>query len=527
MVAGIAEILARTGTPPDRVETVVHGTTLFTNALIERKGAVTGLITTKGFRDAVEIGREHRYDMYDLRIERPMPLAPRRRRYELAERVLADGSVRMPFDEAEARALARRVAEDGVEAVAISFLHAYAYPAHEIAMERVLAEEAPGLAISRSSEVAPEIREFDRASTALANVYVKRIAERYLRRLADRLRDELGIPGALYVMQSNGGLAEIDIAARFPIRLVESGPAAGALAAAHYGARLGTPDLLSFDMGGTTAKACVIAGGRPLVAPEFEVDRRYQFKKGSGLPVKVPVIEMIEIGTGGGSIARVDALGRLGVGPDSAGAKPGPACYRLGGTLPTVTDADLALGYLDPAFFLGGTMALDRRAAETALGEGVGTPLGLGVSESAWAVHRLANEAMAQAARLHAVERGEDVERFPLFAFAARAGPCLWRRAHPAQPVGDLSAGRRRDVGGGVPDGAALLRFRALFAGAARGARLGADRGCDRGDDRRGSRRAGPRAAGQRHRDPPGRGHALSQAGPRAARAGACWDCDR
>jgi N-methylhydantoinase A len=422
VVAGIGELLARAGVAASEVETVVHGTTLFTNALIERKGAVTALVTTEGFRDAVEIGREHRYDMYDLRMERPAPLAPRRRRFEIAERVLADGSVRARLDEAEARALARRLAADGVEAVAISFLHAYANPAHEIAMERILAEEAPGLAVTRSSEVAPEIREYDRASTALANVYVKRIAETYLRRLRDRLRDELGIGGALYVMQSNGGLAEVETAARLPIRLVESGPAAGALAAAHHGGRLGIADLLSFDMGGTTAKACVIAGGRPLVAPEFEVDRQYQFKKGSGLPVKVPVIEMIEIGTGGGSIAATDALGRLRVGPRSAGARPGPAAYGQGGSAPTVTDADLALGYLDPGFFLGGTMALDPEAARDALARGVAEPLGLAPEAAAWAVHHLANEAMASAARLHAVERGVDVERLALFAFGG-AGP--------------------------------------------------------------------------------------------------------
>jgi len=422
VIAGIGALLARTGIAPGEIDHIVHGTTLFTNALIERKGAVTALVTTEGFRDAVEIGREHRYDMYDLRMERPAPLAPRRRRYEIAERVMADGTVLTPLDPAPARALAERLVADGVEAAAICFLHAYANPEHERRMAAILAEHAPGIAVTRSSELAPEIREYDRASTTLANVYVKRIAEHYLTRLAERLSAELGIEGALFVMQSNGGLAEIATAAAYPIRLVESGPAAGALAAAHFGRRLAIADLLSFDMGGTTAKASVILDGAPLVAPAFEVDRRYRFKKGSGLPVKVPVIEMIEIGTGGGSIAAVDALGRLQVGPESAGAVPGPAAYGQGGERPTVTDADLALGYLDPGFFLGGEMALDPDRAAAALARDVARPLGLEPAAAAWAVHRLANEAMASAARLHAVERGEDAERFPLFAFGG-AGP--------------------------------------------------------------------------------------------------------
>ncbi|MEL6767851.1 MAG: hydantoinase/oxoprolinase family protein [Pseudomonadota bacterium] len=422
VVAGIAALLARTGIAPTEVAHVVHGTTLFTNALIERKGAVTALITTAGFRDAVEIGREHRYDMYDLRMERPAPIAPRRRRHEVVERGAADGSVLTPLDENAARALARTLAADGTEAVAVSFLHAYANPAHEARMGAILAEEAPDLAVSLSHEVAPEIREYDRTSTVLANVYVRRIAERYLGRLEARLRAEVGIDGPLYVMQSNGGLVDAALAARLPVRLVESGPAAGALAAAHFAEASGRDDLLSFDMGGTTAKACVIRERRPLIAPDFEVDRRYRFKKGSGLPVKTPVIEMIEIGTGGGSIAGVDSLGRLRVGPESAGAVPGPACYGKGGSAPTVTDADLLLGYLDPAFFAGGEMALDQAAAARALETGVGASLGLGALEAAAAVHRMANEAMAAAARLHALERGMDAARLPLFAFGG-AGP--------------------------------------------------------------------------------------------------------
>jgi N-methylhydantoinase A len=421
VVEGVAAVLAGTGVPAAAVTHVLHGTTLFTNALIERSGARTALVTTRGFRDAVEIAREHRYDMYDLYMQRPRPLAPRHLRFELDERVLADGSVRVPLDPEEVRRLAGRLGAEGVEAIAVCLLHAYRNPAHEQLAGRILREALPGVAVTLSSELVPEIREYERASTTLANVYVQRLAERYLGLLRDRLR-EIGVAGSLFIMQSNGGLCEADTGARCPVRLIESGPAAGALAAAHYGTLLGHRDLLAFDMGGTTAKACVIADGEPLVTPEFEVDRRYQFKKGSGLPIKVPVIDMIEIGTGGGSLARVDALGRLRVGPESAGARPGPACYGQGGTEPTVTDADLVLGYLDPGFFLGGRMRLDPDAAARAIAARVGRPLGLDLVQAAWGIHQLANESMAGAARIHAIERGKDVERFPVFAFGG-AGP--------------------------------------------------------------------------------------------------------
>jgi N-methylhydantoinase A len=421
VVAGIESVLAASGVLADRVSHVLHGTTLFTNALIERKGARTALVTTRGFRDAIEIAREHRYDMYDLYMQRPRPIAPRSLRYELDERVLADGSVRRAVDPGEVRRLAERLRAERIEAVGVCLLHAYANPANERAVGAILREELADVAVTLSSELVPEIREYERTSTTLANVYVQRLAQDYLRRLRDRLR-AVGVGGGLFIMQSNGGLCEAETGGRYPVRLIESGPAAGALAAAHYGGLLGYKDLLSFDMGGTTAKACVIADGEPLVSPEFEVDRRYHFKKGSGLPIKVPVIEMIEIGTGGGSIARVDSLRRLLVGPDSAGARPGPVAYGLGGADPTVTDADLVLGYLDPDFFLGGQMRLDRDAAGRAIAERVGRPLGLSVVEAAWGIHQLANESMAGAARIHAIERGKDVERFPIFAFGG-AGP--------------------------------------------------------------------------------------------------------
>lgn len=419
VIQGVAEVV---GADAGTIAYLVHGTTLFTNALIERKGALTALVTTRGFRDAVEIGREHRYDMYDLRLQRPAPIARRRHRFEVTERILSDGAVRVAPDRDEIREIAATLRDLEIEAVAVCLLNAYANAAHERIVGAALAAELPGASITLSSDIAPEIREFERTSTTLCNVYVKRIAERYLGRLEERTRDALHSDARLFVMQSNGGLLTAAQAVEAPIRLVESGPAAGALAAAHYGAALGLEDVLSFDMGGTTAKACLIVDGEPLLAPEFEVDRQYQFKKGSGLPIKTPVIEMIEIGTGGGSIAEIDALGRLKVGPQSAGSTPGPVCYGAGGTRPTVTDADVLLGYLNPDFFLGGDMTLDQAAAERAISDHIGAPLGLETLAAAWGVHQLANEAMASAARIHAIERGREISQFPMFAFGG-AGP--------------------------------------------------------------------------------------------------------
>src|SRR3990172_6632013 len=339
---GVVRLLEEMGVPARAIGSLIHGTTLATNALIERKGARTGLLTTRGFRDALEIGREGRYDMYDLFIDPPPPLAPRHLRREVDERLLADGSVMKPLDEAGAREVIRNLLAEGVEAVAVCLLHAYRNPAHELRLGALLRELAPSLPVSCSSDVVPEIREYERASTTVANVYVMPLMARYVEDLERKLAD-LGVAGQLYIMLSSGGIALPETAKRVPIRLVESGPAAGALAAARAARLAGEPRLLSFDMGGTTAKACVIDGGEPLVAREFEVARADRFKKGSGLPIRVPVIEMIEIGAGGGSVARVDRLGLLKVGPDSAGADPGPACYALGGREPTVTDADLLL----------------------------------------------------------------------------------------------------------------------------------------------------------------------------------------
>ena len=334
---------------------------------------------------------------------------------------MADGRVLTPLDPASARAAIERLRTAGVEAVAICLLHAYRNPAHERALRDICAELLPGVPVSCSSDVVPEIREYERTSTTCANVYVMPLMARYLDDLERKLHD-LGIPGNFYIMLSAGGVATPDTAKRVPIRLVESGPAAGALAAARMARELGEPKLLSFDMGGTTAKACVIDGGEPLLAREFEVARADRFKKGSGLPIRVPCIELIEIGAGGGSLARVDRMGLLKVGPDSAGADPGPACYAQGGKVPTVTDADLLLGYLDPGFFLGGRMRLDVDAARQAVEDTVGRTMGLAVTEAAWGIHRVVNENMAAAARVHGIERGKDLRAYPLFAFGG-AGP--------------------------------------------------------------------------------------------------------
>jgi N-methylhydantoinase A len=417
----LAETLEQLGAHASELELVVHGTTLVTNAIIERRGSPTALLTTAGFRDAIEIGRERRYELYDLLVELPRPLVPRHLRFDVPERTLADGSVATELDEEHVERLAHELAESGVEAVAVSFLHSFTNPEHELRARRAVLRAAPMLRVSLSSEVVPEIREYERSSTTVANVYVQGLVDDYLSDLGGRL-ERLGFGGRLYVMLSSGGIATVETARRFPIRMLESGPAAGALAAAAFGRASGHADLVSFDMGGTTAKLCVVENGSPLVADDFEVDRVYRLRRGSGLPVKLPVIDMIEIGVGGGSLAAVDALGLLKVGPRSAGADPGPVCYGLGGTQPTVTDADLVLGYLDPDFFLGGRMELDVEASRAAIEREVASKLGLSVDGAAWGIHTIVNENMANAARVHAVERGKDPAVLPLFAFGG-AGP--------------------------------------------------------------------------------------------------------
>lgn len=417
----VLETLEREAISASSVQQVIHGTTLVTNAIIERTGSPTALLATQGFRDSIEIMRENRYELYDLMLEMPQPLAPRYLRFGVPQRTLSDGTTLEELDTAFVEQLARELAENGIEAVAITFLNSFANPSTEREARAIIERVAPGLRVSISSEVVPEIREFERTSTTIANVYVQARVEKYLGKLQERLAS-IGFEGSLFLMISSGGIVTVETATRFPVRLLESGPAGGALAAASFGATCGYSDLLSFDMGGTTAKFCIIDRGQPLLAREFEVDRRYRLKKGSGLPIKLPVIEMIEIGAGGGSIARIDPLGLLKVGPDSAGAEPGPVCYRLGGTEPTVTDADLVLGYLDPDYFLGGQFKIDLNAARRAIQERVAEPLGLSLEEAAWGIHQIVNESMANAARIHTLERGKDPRRFPVFAFGG-AGP--------------------------------------------------------------------------------------------------------
>ena len=419
--AVLVETLAAHGIAIGEIEGIVHGTTLVTNAIIERKGARTALLATAGHSDAIEIARERRYEIYDLEIDLPRPLVPRHLRFDVPERTLADGTIEQPVDGAYCERLARELVEAGIEAVAIAFLHSFTNPSNERAAAEAVRRAAPRLRISLSSDVVPEIREYERTSTTVANVYVQSLVERYLADLQARLA-RLGFTGSLHVMLSNGGIATPETAARFPIRLLESGPAAGALAAAAFGSASQIDDLISFDMGGTTAKLCAIEHGEPLISHEFEVDRIYRLKRGSGLPVRISVVDMIEIGAGGGSIARIDALGLVRVGPDSAGSDPGPVCYGLGGTEPTVTDADLVLGYLDSASFLGGRMELDVAGARSAIERRIAGPLGVSVEEAALGIHQLVNEGMANAARVHAIERGKDPTRLPLFAFGG-AGP--------------------------------------------------------------------------------------------------------
>ena len=396
---GVRQILADAGAGFNDLAEIVHGTTLVTNAIIEHRGAKLGLITTAGFRDVLEAGTEQRYDIYDLFLRYPEPLVPRHRRLEVAERIDRDGRVITALDTDGVRRAARRLRQLGAEAVAICFLHAYREPKHEMAAAAIVAEELPGVPVSVSSAVVAEIGEYARCVTTCANAYVQPLMATYLRRLEQALRSA-GFAGELRLMHSAGGLLSVEAARAVPIRLLESGPAGGARAAALLGARAGHADLLAFDMGGTTAKACLIEGGVAAVAPLLEAGREHRFKKGSGLPIKAATVDMIEIGAGGGSIAAIDEVGLLRVGPHSAGAAPGPACYGLGGEQPTVTDANLVLGYYDPAFFLGGTMALDAGAARAAVAR-VAEPLGLSVEQAAWGIHKVVVESMADAARVY------------------------------------------------------------------------------------------------------------------------------
>ena len=412
VIEGVAALLARSGVPAMSVARVVHATTLFTNALIERKGAATGLITTAGFRDVIEIGRERRFELYDLNIRMPEPLVPRDLRLEVIERTAADGSIVTPLDEAGLHAAAEALVRRGVVSIAVMFLHSYANPHNERRAAQTLRQAFAQLEISASHEIAPEVREFERGSTTVANAYVKPLAAHYLDGIHDKL-GALGIAAPLSLMLSSGGFTHIEEAKSAPVHLLESGPAAGALAAALLGKD--EPRLLAFDMGGTTAKLCIVDNGTPLVAQGFEAGRTRRFMEGSGLPIRVPSVDLIEIGAGGGSIAHTDSIGLLKVGPQSAGSVPGPACYGLGGTEATVTDANVVLGILNPAYFAGGTIPIDKEKAEAAITT-LGTRLGLSMLDTAWGMVNVVNENMASAARVHIAERGRDQRAYALFA---------------------------------------------------------------------------------------------------------------
>ena len=421
VIEGIRLVLEQSGLSPEDIAVFIHGTTLATNALIERKGARTAFITTEGFRDIVEQGYEKRFDHYDLMIDRPVPLVPRTLRLEVRERLSADGEVLLPLDEGAAKGLARTIIAEGVKSVAMGFLHAYAHDAHEKRLRELLAKLLPDdVTICISSEVAPEIREYERFSTTIANAYVRPLMASYLYRLRDQLKD-MRLTAPLFLMMSGGGLTTLETAARFPIRLVESGPAGGAILASQIAAECNLPEVLSFDMGGTTAKICLLTDGEPERARKFEIARAYRDMKGSGIPVRIPVIEMVEIGAGGGSIARVDKLSRITVGPDSAGSTPGPVCYGRGGTEPAVTDANLALGKIDPAYFAGGKIALDEAGAKAALQKNIGQKLGLKDFWPAAGVTEIVEENMANAARVHAIERGRDIAACTMIAFGGGA----------------------------------------------------------------------------------------------------------
>lgn len=421
VLAGIDDVMNRAGANAADVGLIIHGTTLATNALIERSGATTALLTTEGHRDALEMAHEDRFEQYDINIDRPAPLVPRYLRLPVKERMDRDGRVLIPLDEASIRQAMRALDEHEVESVAIGYLHAFVNPRHEHRTAEILQAARPELSITLASEVCPEIREFERLSTACANAYVRPLMARYLERLASELTSR-GFTCPFLMMTSGGGLTTLETAAKFPIRLVESGPAGGAILAQQIARELGLDRLLSFDMGGTTAKLCLIDDFEPLTSRSFEVDRVYRFKKGSGLPVRIPVIEMVEIGAGGGSIASIDKLDRIQVGPESAGSEPGPASYGLGGENATVTDADVFLGRIFAAKFAGGSLQLDKNAARNAIDRNIRELLGLDLDTAAFGVSEVVDENMTAAARAHAAEFGLDLGQRDMIAFGG-AGP--------------------------------------------------------------------------------------------------------
>ena len=420
IITGLQTVCKQVTIQPDKISQIIHGTTLATNALIERRGAKTALITTQGFRDVIEMRTESRFEQYDLNLTLPAPLLTRDHRYVVNERMDANGKILIPLQKAEIDALAERLVQFGYDSIAVGLLHSYANDSHEKMIGRALAERLPDVMISLSSEVSPQMREYERFNTTIANAYIKPLMKSYLSRLKGRLAKE-GAYCPVFLMHSGGGIISLENAAEFPVRLVESGPAGGAVFAAHIAASHGLDRALSFDMGGTTAKICLVKDHTPKTARTFEVARTYRFKKGSGMPISIPVIDMVEIGAGGGSLAHVDSLDQIRVGPESAGSQPGPACYGRGGTAPTVTDSDLILGKLDPAGFAGGSIPLYTERATQALDIHIGSKLDMEAVEAAWGVAEMVDENMANAARVHAVENGEDLSEYTMIAFGGAA----------------------------------------------------------------------------------------------------------
>jgi len=420
IVDGMAKVCAKARIGPEQISQIIHGTTLATNALIERRGAKTALITTEGFRDVIEMRTESRFEQYDLNLKLPEPLLPRYRRYTLTERIGVSGNVLIAPDPQQIEALAAQIADAEYESVAVGFLHSYANNAHEMAVRDALLAVAPDMMVSLSSDVSPQMREYERFNTTVANAYIKPQMKSYLMRLKGRLEQE-GASCPVFLIHSGGGIISLESAAEFPVRLVESGPAGGAVFAADIAAGYGLDKVLSFDMGGTTAKICLIENQTPRTSRVFEVARSYRFKKGSGMPISIPVIDMVEIGAGGGSIAHVDGLKQIRVGPESAGSEPGPACYGRGGLRPAVTDADLVLGKLDPDNFAGGSMSLDQAASLRALGTELGDKLDMDAQTAAFGVAEMVDENMANAARVHAVENGEEISEYTMIAFGGAA----------------------------------------------------------------------------------------------------------
>ncbi len=420
IITGMKQVCEQATIQPSRIEQIIHGTTLATNALIERRGAKTALITTQGFRDVIEMRSESRFEQYDLNLTLPEPLLPRQQRYTLEERIDAQGNVLIPLQRADVEALVDDIVAIGYDSIAVGLMHSYLNDAHETLIRDVLLEKMPEVSVSLSSEVSPQMREYERFNTVVANAYIKPMMKSYLGRLGGQLQNE-GVTCPIFLMHSGGGIISIESAAEFPVRLVESGPAGGAVFAAHIAARYGLDKVLSFDMGGTTAKICLINHQTPKTSRVFEVARTYRFKKGSGMPISIPVIDMVEIGAGGGSLAHVDAMRQIRVGPESAGSEPGPACYGRGGERPAVTDADLVLGKLDPDNFAGGSIQLDTASSATALYNSVGETLGMDSQTAAYGLCEVVDENMANAARVHAVENGEDLAEYTMIAFGGAA----------------------------------------------------------------------------------------------------------